>query len=60
MLATGDNPMTRAQASELRKLAEAAYELDAYRERLSQSEATRRIGALRAKLRLQDGPPHPL
>ena len=57
---TDAEPMTRAQASELKALAEQAFELDAYQERLSASEASRRIGALRAKLRLQDGPPHTL
>jgi len=54
------NPMTRAQALELKALAEDAYELDACRGRLSRAEAARRIDALRAKLRLQDGPPHTL
>jgi hypothetical protein len=52
--------MTRAQASELKALAEQAFELDAYREGLSQAEASRRISALQAKLRLQDAPPHTL
>ena len=52
--------MTPRQAAELKALAEEAYELDAYRDQLSQAEALRRIGALKAKLRLQDGPPHTL
>ena len=52
--------MTPQQASELKALAEEAFEREAYRDRLSQSEARRRIEALRAKLRLQDGPPHTL
>jgi len=52
--------MTREQASELKALAEQAYELEAFREGLTQEEARRRINALRAKLRLQDGPPHTL
>jgi hypothetical protein len=62
-LARGDlsrEPMTPAQASCLRLLAEKAFELEAFDRRLSRSEAARRIEALRAKLRLQDGPPHTL
>ena len=60
MASVHDGRMTREQASELKALAEEAYELDAYSDALSQAEASRRIGALKAKLRLQDGPPHPL
>jgi hypothetical protein len=41
-------------------LADEAFEPEAYRDHLSQAEALRRIEALRAKLRLQDGPPHTL
>lgn len=41
-------------------LAEKAYEPEAYQEHLSEPEASLRIAALRAKLRLQDGPPHTL
>ena len=52
--------MTREQAFELKALAEQAYELDAYRDGLSRIEASHRIDALKAKLRLQDGPPHTL
>ncbi|MGH6768377.1 MAG: DUF3072 domain-containing protein [Xanthobacteraceae bacterium] len=57
---TSDEPMTRTQASCLKALAEDAFELEAFSEELSRSEAARRIDALRAKLRLQDGPPHTL
>jgi hypothetical protein len=60
MTPDGELQMSRAQAAELRALAEQAYELEAYNEGLSQAEAARRIEALRAKLRLQDGPPHTL
>jgi hypothetical protein len=60
MSSAEDSRMTHAQASELRALAEEAYELDAYRDRLSRAEASRRIEALKAKLRLQDGPLHTL
>jgi hypothetical protein len=57
---SGDDPMTGAQASYLKTLAEQAHELDAFSPRLSKAEASRRIDALRAKLKLQDGPPHTL
>jgi hypothetical protein len=52
--------MTPMQASRLKSLAEDAFEPEAFDQRLSRSEAARRIDALRAKLRLQDGPPHTL
>jgi hypothetical protein len=57
---SGDDPMTGAQASYLRTLAEQARELDAFSQDLSKAEASRRIDALRAKLELQDEPPHTL
>jgi hypothetical protein len=57
---SGDDPMTGAQASYLRTLSEQARELDAFSPRLSKAEASRRIDALRAKLELQDEPPHTL
>jgi hypothetical protein len=57
---SGDDPMTGAQASYLKTLAEQAHELDAFSLALSKAEASRRIDALRAKLKLQDGPPHTL
>jgi DUF3072 family protein len=53
-------PMTPEQAATLRRLAEAAYELDAFKPNLTRAEADRRIAALMAKLKLLDGPPHTL
>jgi hypothetical protein len=50
--------MTEEQSSLLKALATDALEPDAFRPRLSRSEAACRINALRAKLRLMDGPPH--
>jgi hypothetical protein len=52
--------MTAAQASLLKALAEEARELEAFDPKLTAAEAVRRIDALQAKLRLQDGPPHTL
>jgi hypothetical protein len=52
--------MTTEQAATLRRLAEAAYELEAYKPNLTRAEADRRIAALIAKLKLLDGPPHTL
>ena len=60
-LSTGAGaPMTAAQLTELKKLAEDAFEPDAFGPHLTQGEAAQRIAALRAKLKLQDGPPHTL
>jgi hypothetical protein len=56
---SGDDPMTGAQASYLKTLAEQAHEPDAFSERLTKAEASKRIDALKAKLELFDGPPHP-
>jgi Protein of unknown function (DUF3072) len=56
----GSEPMTTAQASRLKGLSEDARELDAFKPKLTRAEAARRIDALEAKLRLQDGPPHTL
>jgi hypothetical protein len=56
---SGDDPMTGAQASYLKTLAEEAYEPEAFSERLTKAEASKRIDALKAKLKLFDGPPHP-
>jgi Protein of unknown function (DUF3072) len=53
-------PMTEEQASRLKLLAEQAFELEAFKPTLDRGEAARRIAALQAKLRLQDGPPHTL
>jgi hypothetical protein len=60
-LSTGANaPMTAEQAAVLRQLAGDAFELDAFGPHLTQSEAAKRIAALKAKLKLQDEPPHTL
>jgi hypothetical protein len=52
--------MTVEQAARLKQLAVDAYELDAFKEVLTQAEAARRIATLSAKLKLLDGPPHTL
>jgi hypothetical protein len=53
-------PMTDAQATRLKQLAEQAFEPDAYKPTLDRAEAARRIAALEAKLHLLDAPPHTL
>jgi hypothetical protein len=53
-------PMTAEQSEQLKKLARDAYDLDAFRPRLTQAQAQLRIAGLHAKLKLQDGPPHTL
>ena len=53
-------PMTAEQAKTLKRLAEAAYELEAFKSNLTRAEADLRIAALTAKLKLLDGPPHTL
>lgn len=59
VLTTGaDMPMTPEQAAVLRRLAREAYDLEAFGEHLTQSEAARRIATLQAKLKLQGEPPH--
>lgn len=55
---SGDDPMTGAQASYLKTLSEQALEPQAYDQTLTKAEASKRIDALKAKLRLLDGPPH--
>ena len=50
--------MTPEQAGLLRRLAQEAYDFEAFRERLTRSEAERRIAVLQAKLKLQSEPPH--
>ena len=55
-----DEPMTTEQGATLKRLAEAAYELDAFKPNLTRAEADRRIAALTAKLKLLGGPPHTL
>jgi len=57
---TDDQLMTVEQAATLKRLAEAAYELDAYKPSLTRTEAEIRIATLTAKLKLLDGPPHTL
>jgi Protein of unknown function (DUF3072) len=56
---SGDDPMTGAQASYLKTLAEQAHEPEAFSEHLTKAEASKRIEVLKAKLKLFDGPPHP-
>jgi Protein of unknown function (DUF3072) len=55
-----NQPMTPEQAATLKRLAQLAYELDAFKPNLTSAEADRRIAALNAKLKLLDGPPHTL
>jgi glyoxylate carboligase len=57
---TSDQLMTVEQAATLKRLAEAANELDAYKPKLTRAEAEKRIAMLTAKLKLLDGPPHTL
>jgi len=61
ILSTGPGErMTPEQRVLLRRLAEAAYEPEAFSEQLTQAEAAERIAMLEAKLKLLDGPPHTL
>jgi Protein of unknown function (DUF3072) len=55
-----DEQMTAAQAATLKRLAQDAYELDAFKPNLSRTEADRRIAMLTAKLKLLGEPPHTL
>ena len=57
---TTDPPMTAEQAATLKRLAEAAYELDAFKSNLTRAEADVRIAMLTAKLKLLGEPPHTL
>jgi hypothetical protein len=57
---SGDEPMTGAQASYLKTLSEQAHDPEAYNERLTKAEASKRIDGLKARLKLLDGPPHTL
>jgi hypothetical protein len=52
--------MTAEQAATLRRLAEAAYERDAFQPNLTRDEADLRIAMLAAKLKLLGEPPHTL
>ncbi len=57
---TDNRPMTAEQMETLKRLAEDAYELDAFKPNLIRTEADTRIAVLKAKLKLLDGPPHTL
>jgi hypothetical protein len=57
---TANRPMTAAQAATLERLAEAAYELDAFKPNLTRAEADLRVAMLTAKLKLLGEPPHTL
>ncbi len=57
---TVDQPMTAEQAATLKRLAKAAYELEAFQPNLTRAEADLRIAMLAAKLKLLDDPPHTL
>ena len=52
--------MSAEQRALLKQLAYDAYEPDAFRERMTQNEAAKRIAALQAKLKLMPEPPHTL
>ena len=47
---SGDEPMTGAQASYLKTLAEEVKDSDAFDEKLTKAEASKRIDALKAKV----------
>lgn len=55
---TSREPMTGAQASYLKMLADEVREPAAFDQGLSKREASRRIGALMERLRLGNLPPH--
>jgi Protein of unknown function (DUF3072) len=57
---TASGPMNAEQAATLKRLAEAAYELDAFKPNLTRAEADVRIAMLTAKLKLLGEPPHTL
>ena len=56
----GNRPMTAAQWGTLKRLAQDAFEPDAFKPNLTRAEADERIAMLKAKLKLLDGPPHTL
>jgi hypothetical protein len=56
----GNDHMTDEQATALKSISEQAFEPEAFKRNLGGAEAALRIAALRAKLRLMDGPPHTL
>src|SRR5207245_9392912 len=47
---SGDEPMTGAQASYLKTLSEQAHQADAYNEKLTKAEASKRIDALKEQV----------
>jgi hypothetical protein len=53
-------PMTADQAATLKRLAEAAYQREAFKPNLTRAEADVRTATLTAKLKLLGGPPHTL
>ena len=55
-----NQPMTADQAATLKRLAEAAYEREAFKPNLTRAEADVRIATLTAKLKLLGEPPHTL
>jgi hypothetical protein len=55
---SGPEPMTGAQATYLKSLAEEIHEPAAFQQGLSKREASRRIDALMERLRLGVLPPH--
>jgi hypothetical protein len=57
-LSPSREPMTGAQASHLKMLAEEVHEPGAFQQGLSRREASRRINALAEKVRLGALPPH--
>ena len=57
---TDNQRMTAEQAATLKQLAEAAYELGAFKPNVTRAEADIRIAMLKAKLKLLGGPPHTL
>ena len=57
---TANGLMTAAQAATLKRLAQDAYELDAFKPNLTRTEADIRIAMLTAKLKLLGEPPHTL
>jgi hypothetical protein len=59
LTARADEPMTAEQAYLLKRLAQEAYDTEAYGPHLTQTEAARRIAALQEKIKLQGNPPHP-
>jgi hypothetical protein len=54
----GAEPMTGAQASYLKTLADEVREPTAYQQGLTRREASRRINVLMEKLRIGELPPH--